>query len=262
MWASDNGALKQHGVTDKGRSLFAKLLSAAAIAAAAYNAKQAYDIAKKEKGMAQKYLDISKVWLDYYKEFAVVEDEELAEAMALTDVEPEYEVARGRARAVAWAAFKGQLDKATRCLSRYCTGLRQQMLMELTAAQAEAVALADGLGYRNERAYVENRSDVRFDRQLNVAKRGRNILPDTTSFAKASAGIYGDLWNQAWRGLNSAGAYLGWYGTRNDTAYPNTMLAGESAEEVLLNIRAANNRLGYNADPGEQPQSFYDSMGI
>lgn len=250
MLPGDKGAIRQHGVTDAGRSWFAKLLTGAAIAAAAYNAKQAYDIAKKEKAMAQKYLDISKTWLDYYKAFAKVEDEELAEAMAMTDVEPEYDVARGRARAVAWNAYKGQLDKATRCLSRYCTGLRQQILLELTAAQADAVALADGMGYRNERAYVENRSDVRFERQLNVAKRGRNLLPDTTSFAKASAGIYGDLWNQSWQGLNAAGAYLGWVGARNPSFYPYNSLSELTGQ------------IGYNSPPSEQPQSFYDSMGI
>ena len=225
MHASDIGALKQHGPTDNGRKLFATLLTAGAIASAAYSAKKAWDIAKKEKEMADKYYNISLKWLNYYNStFKDVEDKELAEARAIEYVEPEYDVARGRARAVAWTAFAGKLDKATRCLSRYCTGLRQQMLLEFASAQADALALAEGMGYRNERAYVENRNDVLFERKLSVAKRGRNLLPDTTSLAKGAAGIYGDLWNQAWRGMGDAGYYLG-YATTN-VQFPSHYLTG------------------------------------
>lgn len=227
MHASDTGALKQHGPTDEGRSLFATLLTAGAIAAAVYNADKALELAKKEKAMADKYYKISRDWLDYYNTaFAPVEDIELNEAKAIKYVEPEYDVARGRARAVAWAAFKGQLDKASRCLSRYCTGLRQQMLLDFAASQADALALAEGMGYRNERAYVENRNDVLFERKLNVAKRGRNLLPDTTSLSKAAAGIYGDLWNQSWDAIGDASYFLGYEFGRRNTKFPEHYIAG------------------------------------
>ena len=227
MHASDTGALKQHGPTDEGRSLFGTLLTVGAIAAATYNADKALELAKKEKAMADKYYKISRDWLDYYNTaFAPVEDIELNEAKAIKYVEPEYDVARGRARAVAWAAFKGQLDKASRCLSRYCTGLRQQMLLDFAASQADALALAEGMGYRNERAYVENRNDVLFERKLNVAKRGRNLLPDTTSLSKAAAGIYGDLWNQSWDAIGDASYFLGYEFGRRNTKFPEHYITG------------------------------------
>lgn len=225
MHASDTGALKQHGPTDEGRSWFATLLTLGAIGAATYNADKALELAKKEKDMADRYYRISQAWLNYYdRKFAPVEDEELAEARAIEYVEPEYDVARGRARAIAWAAFKGRLDKASRCLSRYCTGLRQQMLLDFAAAQADALALAEGMGYRNERAYVENRNDVLFERKLNVAKRGRNLLPDTTALSKTAAGIYGDLWNQAWNAVGDASYFIGYNTTHVE--FPQQRLTG------------------------------------
>ena len=258
MWASDGQALKKHGITDSGRSLFATILAALATGAAAKNADRAYKIATDEKALADKYRQISADWLEYYNNaFAPVEDKELTEAKAIEYETPNYEVARGRARAIAWNAYKGRLDKACKCLTRYCTGLRQDILTELAAAQADAVALADGLGYRNERAKVDNRNDLLFERKLNVAKRGRNLLPQSTSFAKAAAGIYGDLWNQAWEGLNAAGMYIGYDSIRRPTYYPNTMLSQLVSNEAV----AREQPLGYNRI-NNQPQSFYDSMGV
>lgn len=215
------------GVNDENRSLFGDILSAAAIAAAGYNAYKALDIAKQEWEMAKKYWRIAENWLDYYKDFyAPVEDQELREAMALEKPEPFYKAARGRARTSAWIEFRGQLRKAMRCTSRYCTGLRNDMLMRITQAQAQAVSLADGLGYRNERAYVEARDDVRWERRLNTAKRGRDMIADAPALGMASAGIYGNLLDQAWEGLESAGMYLGYSSKRNQPAYPTTYLAG------------------------------------
>lgn len=223
----------RRGVNDEERGIFGNILSAAAIAAAGYNAYKAYDIAKQEWNMAKKYWRIAENWLDYYKDaYAPVEDQELREAMALEKPEPVYEAARGRARTNAWIEFRGQLRKALRCTSRYCTGLRNDMLMRISQAQAQAVALADGLGYRNERAYIEARGDVRWERRLNTAKRGRDIMAEVSALGMASAGIYGSLLDQAWQGLESAGMYLGYTDRRNQPSYPTTYIAGTAQAET------------------------------
>ncbi len=218
---------KERGINDEGRTLFANLLTAAAIGSAAYNTARAVQIAMDEWEMAKKYWKIARNWLDYYQDsFAPIEDQELAEARNLSIEEPDYDIARGRTRVVAWLQYKGVLEKTMRCTSRYCTGLRMDMLGDLAAAQGAAVALADGLGYRNERAYVEARNDIRFEKMLNTAKRGRNMVADNVSLAKTSAGIYGSAWNQAWEGLSGAGYFLGYQANRNPTAYPTTYAVG------------------------------------
>lgn len=233
--ASDLQCNPKHGSGDTERSLFGDLLSAAAIAAAGYNSKKALEIATQEWEMAKKYWRIAENWLSYYKNaYAPVENQEIAEALVIPIAEPKYEIARGRARANAWIEYKGQLRKALRCTSRYCTGLRGDMLLRITAAQAQAVSMADGLGYRNERAYVEARNDVRWEQRLNTAKRGRDIVADVTSLGTASAGIYGSLLDQAWQGLSSAGMYLGYTQNRNQPAYPTTYIAGNSTPTVTV----------------------------
>lgn len=221
--------IPQTGVTDSDRISFGTLLSAAALAAAGYSIYKAYDIAYQEWEMAKKYWQLAENWLQYYKDYyAPVEDQEIDEALALEYVDPVYNIARGRARTLAWLEFRGKLRDAMHCTSRYVTGLRNDMLTRIARAQADAVALADGLGYRNERAYVETRNDSIFERKLNTAKRGRDIIADTVSVTAAAAGIYGDLVDQAWAGLEGAGKYLGYRNQRIQPSYPSTYLASGS----------------------------------
>ena len=225
--------VRQDGVDDGNRALFGKILAGVAIIAAGYNAYRAVKIATDEWMMAKKYWKIARNWLDYYKDYyAPVEDQELNEALRLVKEEPEYDTARGRARAVAWLQFRGVVRQAMRCTSRYCTGLRQDMLSDLSASQADAIAMADGLGYRNERAYIETRDDVRFKKMLETAKRGRDMVADNVSLASSAAGIYGDLFNQAMAGLSGAGQYLGYWSSRHDTAYPTSYMVHATDKRV------------------------------
>lgn len=226
--ASDKDCNEHHGVQDSDHSIFGDILSAAALAAATANAMKALEIAQKEWEMAKKYWQIAENWLNYYKDFyAPVEDQELAEAMDLPIAEPHYDVAMARARASAWINFKGKLRDAMRCTSKYCTGLRGDMLVQISLAQGIAATTAEGLGYRNERAYVEARNDVRWEKRLNTAKRGRDIVANVTALGAAAAGIYGSLLDQAWEGLSAAGQYLGYDNNRNQTRYPTTYIAGQ-----------------------------------
>lgn len=226
--ATDLKCNETHGVTDDDRSIFGNILSAAALAAAGANAAKALEIAQKEWEMAKKYWRIAENWLDYYKDaYAPVEDQELDEARDLPIAEPHYDAAIARARASAWITFKGKLRESMRCTSKYCTGLRADMLAQISMAQGIAVSTAEGLGYRNERAYVEARNDVRWEKRLNTAKRGRDIVADVTALGMAAAGIYGSLLDQTWQGLSAAGQYLGYDNNRNQPRYPTTYLAGQ-----------------------------------
>lgn len=210
------------GLNDWSRNIFGGVLTAASIIAAAHNADVAFRIAQKEWNIAKKYWHISNNWINYYKDvYAPLENVELREATKLKSEKPLYDVARGRARAAAWMAFKNADKKSVKCTSKYCTGRRQEIFTTLAAAQADALAMCDALGYRNERAYIEARDDVRFQRQYETVKRGRNIVADAPSFGEASAGIYGKIVDQAWEGLKGAGTFLGYTLNRDTPEYPN-----------------------------------------
>lgn len=223
---NDTNCIAQRGINDKDKLSLSTILSAAAKLAAGYNTAKAVELATEEWKMAKRYWELANNWLDHYRNnYAPVEDQEIREALALKTPEPQYDVARGRARLVAWLEFRGVVDKALRCTSEYCSGLRAEMLEDIVAAQGAAVAMADGMGYRNERAYIEARDDVRFAQQMNTAKRGRDMVGDNVSLARATAGIYGDLYQQAYAGLAGAGYYLGYSKNRITPQYPTTYTA-------------------------------------
>lgn len=223
--------VKEDGYDDLTRTIVSGILEVAAVGAAAYNTAVAVRIATKEYKIGMKYWDLAENWLQYYKDFyAPLEDQELKEARNQKPEVPQYKMAQGRARASAWMKFKGLYDQTVRCTSRYCTGKRKDILETLTAAQAGGLALCEGMGYRNERAYMEARDDVRFKRMYETAKRGRNMAADPVSFGIAAAGIYGDVYQQAYDGLVGAGQFLGYMLNRQPTAYPRLRLRFDPAE--------------------------------
>ena len=258
-FGSDTTCNMRNGPSDSGQSIVAKILQGAAIAAAAYNTTRAVSIATDQWKMAKNYWQLSQYWLDHYRNnYAPVEDQELAEALAIPIETPQYETARGRHRAVAMLGFKGKVHSAIRVTSEYHTGLRKDMLVDLSTAQAHAVALADGLGYRNERAYVESRNDVRFDKMLNTAKRGRDMVADNVSLAKTTAQAYGSAYEQAWEGLQGSAYFLGYQSRRNPTYYPTTYVDnGETTQNPsAVNIALAEIRAGLALQsPGLPPVS-------
>lgn len=220
---TNSGPCGTHGQTDASAKQIALALKAFKVAEAMVNAYTLFDNAKLEWEIARGYYNISKSWLDYYRDyFAPVEDVEAAEAMALEKEVADYETARGRARVSAWLAYKGKTLDIYRTTTRYMTGRRAYLLVRLVSSQADAVAQADGLGYRNERAYIKTRNDVRFQKMMSTVKRGRNMAADPINFTSDALGSYGDLWKQAWLNLNRIGYTSGYNDARNETSYPNT----------------------------------------
>lgn len=207
------------------RTAFGVLLSAASIAAAAYNTYRAVEIAMQEYELATKYWYLADAWLNIYKDvYAPLEDVIVAEASQIPEEEPEYDVARGRARVSALIHLRGHVRPQILKTSRYCSGKREDIITTFAASVSAAVAIADGLGYRNERAKVEARNEVRFKKMLAAAKLGRNIIANNVSLAGAVAGIYGDLADQAWAGIEGAGYALGYITNRHETPMPRTAM--------------------------------------
>lgn len=210
-----------HGVTDGGKSIIGSIIDAAAVAAAVINTKAAIEAYDKQYDIAKRQLNISEWWNRYHKNtYRPVEDMELAEVMAMPITQPEYNITIGRHRNFALLQFKGLAEKSAQCTSEYCTGLRGALIKDVQVGQATALSALSNMGYRNERAYVEARNDVRFNRKLVVANRGRGYAGGNVQFAGLASGIFGDLGRQAGAAAGGAMRYLGYSWNRNETVYP------------------------------------------
>lgn len=209
------------GVSSGDRSLQATLWSVLMAAAAAYNTGQAINFANKQYDMAKNYLKISQWWNNYKRTyFDPVEDQELAEALALKEETPNYDIARGRAQTAGRIRFKNAVNKAVQCTSEYCTGLRGILLRDTLAQEATTITALANFGYRQERAWKEARSDVRWKRMLATASRGRGMQANAVSHAQLAYGIYGSLGEAAGKGAAGAASLGGYFWNRNNTIYP------------------------------------------
>ena len=222
-----------HGLTDFDKSTLSLLWDIVPAVIAAYNTGQAIHFGKKQYEIAKDYLKISQWWRDYYNNFfRPLEDQELSEAMGLTETTPYYDTMRGRAQTAGRLKFKNAVNTAVQCTSEYCTGLRQQLLLDVLDQESRALNSLAGLGYRNERAYYESRSDVRWKRMINTAARGRDLQSQAINSAQLAYGIYGSLGEQVSKGAEGAASAFGYFHYRNDPRYPTLMTIQQAPQQA------------------------------
>ena len=213
-----------HGITDVDKSTLSTLWDIVPAVIAAYNTGQAIHFALKQYKIAKDYLKISQWWRDYYNNyFKPLEDRELFEAMGLSETTPYFDTMRGRAQTAGRLKFKNAVNVAVQCTAEYCTGLRQQLLFDVLDQESRVINSLAGLGYRNERAYYESRSDIRWKRMAATAARGRDLQAQAVNSAQLAYGIYGNLGEQVAKGAEGAAYATGYFHHRNDPRYPTLM---------------------------------------
>lgn len=222
-----------HGLTDYDKSTLSLLWDIVPAVIAAYNTGQAIHFGTKQYEIAKDYLKISQWWRDYYNNsFRPLEDQELSEAMGLTETTPYYDTMRGRAQTAGRLKFKNAVNTAVQCTSEYCSGLRQQLLFDVLDQESRALNSLAGLGYRNERAYYESRSDIRWKRMINTAARGRDLQSQAINSAQLAYGIYGSLGEQVSKGAEGAASAFGYFHYRSDPRYPTLMTIQQASQQA------------------------------
>lgn len=212
------------GIDNTGKSTLSLLWDIIPAVVAAYNTEEAIKFAMRQHEIAKEYLRISEWWRSYYNiYFRPVEDVELAESLSSTEETPFYDTMRGRAQTAGRIRFKNAAVKAAQCTSEYCTGLRQQIVFDTIDKEARTIDTLTGFGYRNERAYIESRSDVRWHRMMGTVHRGRDMQATAIDSAQLAFGIYGELGQQAAKGAEGAISAFAYMHNRNDTYYPGLM---------------------------------------
>lgn len=243
------------GQTDTGKSYIGTIMDAMAVAVAGINTAAAIKMADWQYDIAKQYLDIAKWWRNYYNStYKPWEDVELREAWELQPETPYYDTAVGRARTYGRLQFKGLAERSVQCTSEYCTGLREALLKDVLNSEATALSQLSNMGYRNERAYVEARNDVRWKRREETLNRGRSLPANNVQFMQLAFGIFGDLGKQA--GLGAAGAvgYLGYSWNKNETMYP-TLYRGTAYKRPVP--EQPTTPVSYT--PPEEPRGSYRS---
>lgn len=209
------------GVTDGGINAASLIAKAAAIAVAIIQTEAAIEAATREWELAKKWYDISEQQIDYYYAiYAPCEAKEILEACSAEDYVMHKEVSRGRMQSYVQQQFSRRPYEDIKCLSRYCSGAKKQVIKNVERAKLAALTTAANLANRYEEATWDAMDDRRWARRTQALNRGRDMMSDAVSFSSFANGLYGDLGAQATMAVNSSLESLGFAFNRNPTQYP------------------------------------------
>ena len=218
--SEDDPACNTTGITDKGIIDAGKWQAIINAALLVYNTANSLKMAKLQRDLAEKYLELAEDYTNYYNsKYKPLEIKLTEEAYRLPKyVRDKDDFTKGTMLAAARGRAGLELNKQLSCVGRYCSGLRAAILTEQLMTQASAEAAVAGLAHRTQDKEEIAWNNHRWEKRSQVLKLGRDIPTDALSFANLAAGIFGSLGGQAAAGADAAIWALGY--DRAGTVYP------------------------------------------
>lgn len=197
--SEDDPECKNNGVTDDGVKSTARWKSILSAAIIIYNTLMALKIAKLQRDLAEKYLQLSEDHRNYYNErFKPLEESMTKEAAALPFYERNKDpLYTGQMLVTAKNRTRGAIDKSISCTGRYCTGQRNAIMTDQLLDQAANESLVAGMAHRYADREEITHNNLRWDKREQVLKIGRDIPAEAASYANMAMGVLGDLTAQA-----------------------------------------------------------------
>lgn len=197
--SEDDPECQNKGITDEGiqnTSRWKSILSAAIII---YNTLMALKIAKLQRDLAEKYIQLSEDHRNYYNDhFKPLEESMTKEAMDLPFYERNKDhLYTGQMLVLAKNRTRGAIDKSISCTGRYCTGQRNAIMTDQLLDQVANESLVAGMAHRYADREEITHNNLRWDKREQVLKIGRDIPTETASYANMAMGVLGDLTTQA-----------------------------------------------------------------
>lgn len=218
--SEDDPACQTTGITDDGIIKSAKWKAILSGAILAYNTLNSLRMAKLQRDLGQKYLELAEEHRKYYNErYKPLEISLTKEALALPKyVRDKEQLNTGQMLVSVRGRNAGNIDKAISCTGRYCTGQRAAIMTDQLLAQSVVESMVAGLGFRYTDREEINHNNLRWEKREQVMKIGRDIPTEAVSYASLAAGTFGSLGKQAGAAAEGAMGFLA-YG-RGDTQYP------------------------------------------
>lgn len=218
--SEDDKDCKTTGVTDESVIKSAKWKAILAGAILAYNTMNSLRMAKLQRDLGQKYLELSEEHRKYYNErYKPLEISLTQEALALPKyVRDKEQLNTGQMLTLVRGRNAGKIDKAISCTGRYCTGQRAAIMTDQLLEQALTESMVAGLGFRYTDREEITHNNLRWEKREQVMRIGRDIPTEAVSYASLAAGTFGSLGKQAGMAASGAIDFLA-YG-RGNTQYP------------------------------------------
>lgn len=220
--SEDDPSCPNDGVTDDGITKSSRLKSILSAAIMALNIANNLRMAKLQRDLATKYLELAEEHRKYYNErFKPLEIDLTKEALNLPlYVRDKESMNTGQMLVSSRLNAAGKADKAMSCTGRYCTGQRAAIMNDQLLQQAVVESTAAGLAHRYTDKEEITRNNLRWEKREQVMKIGRDIPTEAVSYASLAAGIFGRLGEQAGKAAEGAAHFLGYNSMRGETNYP------------------------------------------
>lgn len=226
----------------KGESFWTNFFQAAQLAISVVNALIQGQIADMQQDLADKYYQQAKYkWDRFANNYMPLEKSILWEASN----EPIREMDCADDRQRAQEATSGAFDYLDEYIKRQAKGYRlcldDSAVSQLSYSRNLIAVDTENYNLRDDQWFTDFKNDQRWNRRSNILNLGRNLGATAMQYGDVARRLMGDVSDIANRAFGSISAALGYYGSRFDTVYPTTYLAGSMSfgSQTLLSTPRA-----------------------
>lgn len=194
-------------------------LDIAAKAAAGLATVRAMQAARQQNKIARQYYDLAKRQWDFYNEnYIPLEQQEIDEINRIKRYKPDY-TATIKGHDCADNVFDGMASHRDKLLSEYCLCPDPDLSSQLELAKATVRGDTHNFARRYAEFNADKLDDIRWNRKLAIASRGRGLLPQSSEFASKAAGLFGQYSNAMGNFAGQAMQFSGYIRNRRNTVY-------------------------------------------
>lgn len=255
----EDGGKGQHGSLDRlrfchwaapewgptGENAWVTAFQAAQVAIALTNAIIQGQIADMNQDLAEKYYDMAEFkWNRFAGNYMPLEKEILWEAQSTPIRELNCADDRERAEEAVNLSFDAADPYLARLAKSYRLCLDPTVIDQMNYSRTRLAVDTINYNMLDDQWFTDYKNDQRWARRSNILNLGRNLGSVAMQYgdvARKTMAQVGDLVNKAAGSLSQA---LGYYGTRNDTYYPTTYLAGQTHSVISMATTSVQDAFG------------------
>lgn len=178
--------------------------------------------ANRQNKIAREYYNLAKRQWDFYNQnYVPLEINEINELNKVKRFLPDYDKAI-KGHDCAEPIFDSMRDHRDKLFEEHCICPDPSMAYSLELAMSTVRGDSHNFARRYAEFHADKLDDIRWNRKLQVASRGRGLLPQSSEFANKAAGLFGQ-YSQAMGGLaGQAMQFSGYIRNRRETVFNDT----------------------------------------
>ena len=181
---------------------------------------ETWKAAKEEYKIGKDYYDLAKEQWDFFLEnYRPLEDQELSEIWAEPPYEPDYPKSIAGHTNTIDKVFAAAERHRSALTDKYCVCPDVSMFTKTDIMKSTVRGDSDNFGRRYAEKLAQEKNDIRWQRRISTASRGRNLLSESASLASKAAGLFGDYAKAMGNVASGAMAFSGYVNNRMQTEY-------------------------------------------